>query len=260
MKQKIVNLAKKYISHNFRIFLRKINWNFQYFIQSILSSNKNSVYCPIDEKEYKTFIKIKGDLASPGNGARKRHRLIWLFLKNELGILEKKATVLHIGPEQAFFNILKNQNNLNYIPGDKMVDGYNNQKGIRYTDLTNLDFDSNYFDYIICNHVLEHIPDDSAAISEMYRTLKNKGKAIITVPLSEENKITFEDKNITSASDREKYYGQWDHLRLYGTDIKDKFVKAGFKCSLVKYADNFSDADKYKYGISNDIIIFAEKP
>lgn len=261
MKQEIVNIAKRYIPNDIRVFLRWVNWRRFYIQQTLFISNSApKVYCPIAKEEYKAFVKLKDDLMTPSNGARMRQRLVWLYLTQELGILTKKLKVLHVAPELSFIGILRNQENLAYIPGDKMVEGYSNQKGIKNIDLTDLEFEDNAFDHVICNHVLEHIPDDKAAISEMFRVLKPGGSAIITVPIDEKEERTYEDFTITLPKEREKHFGQWDHVRWYGLDIKDRFEKEGFDVDMNRYADKFSKEDYRKYGLCDDIIVIAKKP
>ncbi len=258
--RKIVSIAKKLIPHDIRVFFRKLNWRLRYIIQiTSNSTNFPKVFCPIAEKEFKAFVKIGSELVSPTNGARKRQRLVWLYLKQEQDILNKQARVLHIAPELSYMNVLKRQKNLTYIPGDKMVEGYSNQKGVENIDITKLKFEDNSFDYIICNHVLEHIDNDIKAMSEMFRVLKPNGIAVITVPIDESLEKTLEDPSITSPKDREKYYWQWDHLRLYGTDIKDRMDNIGFQTSLYRYSDNFTKENFDRYGLSTDLIIIGKK-
>lgn len=261
MKQQIINLAKKYIPNEIRVSLRKLNWRRYYIQQTLfLPSSAPGVYCPIAEKNFKAFLNIKNDQLTPTNGARMRQRLVWLYLKNELDIFNKKARVLHVAPELSYMPKLLPLKNLDYVPGDKMVEGYSNQKGVRNIDLTGLDFPDNSFDYVICNHVMEHIPDDKAAIAEMFRVLKKGGTAVITVPIDETLDKTYEDFSITAPKEREKHFGQWDHVRWYGRDIKDRFEKAGFKVDMNRYAENFSKQDYRKYGLCDDIIVVAKKP
>lgn len=260
MDQTIVNLGKKIIPHNIRIFLRKVNWKRHYFIQNLFSKpNSNKVYCPIAKKEFKSFIKINHHLLTPSNGARERQRLIWHYLVHELHILDKPARILHVAPELPFLEILKRQKNLEYVAADKMVDGYSNQKGIENIDLTELKFDDASFDYVLCNHVLEHIPDDRAAISEIYRVMKMGGTGVITVPINEEFKETYEDNTITSPKERKKHFGQWDHVRWYAQDIKYRFEEVGFSVEMNRYSDNFSEAEFKKFGFCKDILIVLRK-
>lgn len=257
---KIIIILKKLIPYSVRIFGRKANWRIRYFFSCLFRKTKFKVFCPIANKEFKKFIKKGNDLQTPLNGARRRQRLIWLYLTKELNFLKDSLTILHVAPEFSFFEILKNQKNINYFPGDKMVDGYSNQKGINNIDLTELYYENDFFDIIICNHVLEHIPDDKKAISEMFRVLKKGGKAIVTVPMDEKLEKTKEDPSITSPADRKKHFGQWDHLRIYATDIKNRFEEKGFKTELIKYANNFSLDEFNKMGLCSDFIIVGEKP
>ena len=159
----------------------------------------------------------------------------------------------------SYYEKLSKCKNLTYVAGDKMVSGYSNQKGIINVDLTDLNFETNFFDLIICNHVLEHIQDDKKAIFEMFRVLKKGGKAVITVPINEKLNSTYEDSSITKASDRIKHFGQWDHVRWYGLDIKERISKVGFDVEMNRYSNNFSKKDYIRYGFSDSLIIIANK-
>ena len=255
----ITILAKKIIPFKVRIFVRKANWRLKYFFLTFGKRYKNSVFCPIANKEFKTFIKSGNDYITPSNGAKSRQRTVWLYLTKELNILTEPLKILHIAPELSYFEILKKQKNIEYFAGDKMVAGYSNQKGVDNVDLTGLNYENDFFDVIICNHVLEHIPDDKKAISEMFRALKKGGKAVVTVPMDENLEKTNENPNITSPADRKKHFGQWDHLRMYSTDIKQRFENEGFNTELIKYADNFSANEFQKMRLCSDFIIVAEK-
>jgi len=233
-------------------------------MQSFTHNNKSKVFCPIEEKEYNCFVpEEKGvwkSLISPGNGARSRHRLIWLYLKQNTGIFTTKCNLLHIAPEFCYFEILKNLPNLDYLPGDKMVEGYGKQSQVAYMDLLDLQLKDNSIDYILCNQVLEHIPDDRKAMSEMYRVLKPGAKAIITVPFDEARETTYEDFSITSPEEREKHFGQWDHVRWYAKDIVNRFKDAGFRdVELIRFCEQFSKADFDKFGLCDDLILIAKK-
>ncbi len=258
--QKVVNIGKKIIPHGIRIFFRKLNWK-RYYIQQILTEkpNRTNVYCPISKKEFKRFVKIPGELVTPSNGARRRQRLVWHYLENELDILTKKLKILHVAPELSYFEILKEQNNLEYVPGDKMVEGYSNQKGIKNVDLTQLEFEHSCFDYVIANHVLEHIPEDNKAMTEIFRVLKDGGIGVVTVPIDEKLDKTYEDSTIVSAKDRQKYFGQWDHVRQYGLDIKTRFEEVGFEVEINRYYEKFSKGENDRYGFCDDIIIVLKK-
>ena len=261
MYRHVVIFAKKVISHEVRVLLRKLNWRLRYLLQVAVTwaDPATDVYCPIADRSFRTFIHSGNDLLSPLNGAKKRQRLVWLYLKNELQILSKPMTLLHVAPEQPYLEILRKQEHIDYRPVDKMVDGYSNQKGVRNMDLTNLEFEDSRFDCVICNHVLEHIPDDTSAISEMYRVLKQGGVAVVTVPIDENREITYESAGITSPKERVKHFGQWDHVRWYAPDIKERFENAGFDVDLNRYGLHFSEEEYRKYGLCDDLIVVATK-
>ena len=90
-------------------------------------------------------------------------------------------------------------------------------------DIADMNFEDNFFDVIICNHILEHIIDDRKAINELFRVLKPKGIAILQMHISKTVKESFEDFSITTSEGREKYFGQKDHVRIYGKDYKERW-------------------------------------
>lgn len=258
MKQQITNIAKKIIPQGIRIELRKLNWKLNYSLQS-KGITEDQAYCPIAKRGFKTFVEINGLKITPSNGARGRQRLVWHFLENELNVLGSKRRILHIAPEVPYLEILSKSSNIDYHAGDKMVDGYSNQQGVENLDLTDLSKKDNSFDLIICNHVLEHIPDDHKAMSEMFRVLKPGGKAVITIPINEKLEETYENDDIQTPKERIKHFGQWDHVRFYGIDIKNRLNKVGFNTELIRYAEQFSKEDYAKFGFVNDYIILATK-
>lgn len=96
-------------------------------------------------------------------------------------------------------------------------------------------FDNESFDLVICNHVLEHIPDDNNAIKEIYRVLKKNGIAILNVPIYKNIYSTYSKPDIIDKNDREFHYGQFDHVRIYGQDFFDKVESFGFKKMLINF-------------------------
>ena len=94
-------------------------------------------------------------------------------------------------------------------------------------------FPDKTWDIIICNQILEHVPDYKAALSDLKRIVKRDGIVAITVPVGENLETTFEDVNITSPEERTELFGQHDHLRLFGGDFKLLLEQAGFKVEVV---------------------------
>ena len=241
-----------------------ISKNF-YFKKKFLSFalKGNKVECPICLRRFITFLPF-GSKNKRANAlcinclSLERHRLIWLYLKNETDLFEHNNTVklLHVSPESCFFTKFKKNPRIIYYPVDKFEEGYKYPKGTKNMDITSINKDSNFFDVIICNHVFEHIVDDLKAMSEIYRVLKNKGWAILQVPIDENLEITYEDDKISTPKEREKAFGQVDHVRQYGKDYKKRLEVVGFKVYESQYTDTFSQADKFRFGLPKNRTIY----
>jgi ubiquinone/menaquinone biosynthesis C-methylase UbiE len=117
-------------------------------------------------------------------------------------------------------------------------------------DITKLPFEPNFFDVVICNHVLEHIPDDRRAMAEVLRVMKNGAWGIFQVPIDRKREITYEDVTITTPAERLKAYGQRDHVRHYGQDYPQRLENAGFVVTTDDYAKTFSAEQAFIYGIN----------
>ena len=96
-----------------------------------------------------------------------------------------------------------------------------------HLDVTNINLPDNTYDVVICNHVLEHVDNVDKAFSEIKRILKQGGWAILMVPINP-NVDTFEDPSITDPKERERLFGQYDHVRQFGRDYAEVLQKAGF--------------------------------
>ncbi len=216
---------------------------------------------PINGKSYRRFlpygyVNLRPNVLSPGTLSLERHRLLWLFLKNETGFFNQKLKVLHIAPEQAFYKRFKQMKNLDYITAD-----LHSPLADVKADITRLPFDDNSFDVILCNHVLEHIPDDTKAIQELYRVMKSGGWGIFQIPIDENRQETFQDDSITDPSERTRIFGQYDHVRVYGQDYYDKLRAAGFKVNAIDYTQNLTDQMIDRYRLSKgEKIPYVMKP
>lgn len=207
----------------------------------------NTYTDPIDGKSYRRFLpygyaKVRENVLAPGTLSLERHRLFWLYLKNETTFFSAPLRVLHFAPEQAFVQKFKKQKNLTYTTTD-----LNSPIADVKADICDLPFKDNSFDFIICNHVLEHIPDDTKAMQELYRVLAPSGTAIVQVPYDAKREITFEDNTITDQSERTRIFGQYDHLRVYGMDYFKKLSSIGFDVSALDYTSGISSDDIERY-------------
>lgn len=181
-----------------------------------------------------------------------RHRLLWLYLKNKTNLFTNRLRVLHFAPEKCISDKLRKLSNIEYITAD--IDP---EKADFLMDITNISSEDNYYDVILCSHVLEHIQEDRMAMSELYRVLKPEGWAILQVPIGREK--TFEDPNITSGEEREAIYGQADHVRIYGLDYIERLKRAGFMVTVESFANQFEEKMIEKYNLSTEDIYLCHK-
>lgn len=203
---------------------------------------------PIDGKSFKSFLPYgyetqRPNVLSPSTLSLERHRLLWLYLKDQTNFFSAPLKVLHFAPEQAFYKRFRKMPNLDYITTD-----LESPLADVKADICNLPFDNNSFDVILCNHVLEHIPDDKKAMQELYRILKPGGMGIFQIPQDMDREFTFEDDSITDKKERAKIFGQYDHVRVYGRDYFEKLETIGFTVKGINYSENLTteQVDKYR--------------
>lgn len=248
---------KKLFKTILNIVPRPILIRLSYIVRPILAwflKGKNYTD-PIDGKSFRTFLpygygKQRPNVLSPSTLSLERHRLLWLYLKNESDFFSSNLKVLHFAPEQAFYKRFRELKNLDYTTTDLL-----SPLADIKADICNLPFDDNSFDVILCNHVLEHIPDDTKAMQELYRVMKPRGWGIFQIPQDLSRATTFEDDNITDKKERAKIFGQYDHIRVYGRDYFDKLRAVGFKVDEVDYSSTLSKEDIERYRLAKDEII-----
>ena len=210
---------------------------------------------PIDGKSYRKFLpygygKQRENALSPGTLSLERHRQMWLYLQNETDFFTKNYKVLHIAPEQEFLRKFKKMKNLDYISADlfsPIVDVK--------ADILDLPFENESFDVIFCNHVLEHIEDDRKAMGELLRVMKKGGWGIVQVPMKNSLEKTYEDFTIKDPKERQKHFGQYDHVRWYGMDYFDRLKSVGFEADANFYSQKFSKEEIKKFGLRENEIL-----
>ena len=167
-----------------------------------------------------------------------RMRQLWYWLENTYKIGERKGiSILHVAPETSVSQRIRNISDINYTCIDKRCAGYRYPSFVKDGDVCNLNFESEQFDLVICNHVLEHIKDDRRAMSEIYRVLRKGGIALLLVPMDMSRSVTEEeapDETLTPQQ-REDRFGQYDHVRIYGTDYFSRLRDSGFNVDRVTY-------------------------
>lgn len=207
---------------------------------------------PIDGSSYRKFLpygyqKLRENALCPGTLSLERHRLLWLYLERETSFLVDSIKVLHVAPEQVFNKKFKSFSHWDYTTTDL----FSPLADVK-ADLCMLPFESNTYDLILCNHVLEHIPNDEKAIKEIYRVLKPAGTAILQVPLDENRNTTFEDNSIVDPKERTRIFGQYDHVRIYGKDYYDRLKSSGFEARAVDFVNTLSESEQEKFGLPKD--------
>ena len=245
-----------------KIFSRNFLIRISYYLIPVLKIiySGNNFIDPIDGRGYSKFLsygygKLRKNALSPGTLSLERHRLLWLYLNNSTNLLKSKIRVLHIAPEQIFYRKFKKNIYWDYTTFD-LKSPIADIKG----NITNMIFNDATFDLIICNHVLEHIVDDRAAMKEIYRVLKKDGIGILQVPIDKSLKETYEDNTIVSKKQRDKHFGQYDHVRVYGVDYKDRLENTGFIVNLLNYTNQIEDNLISKYGlIKGELIPIVKK-
>lgn len=216
-----------------RPFLIRISYLVRPFLKVYLKGSRYTD--PIDGNSFRKFLPYgyenqRENVLSPSTLSLERHRLLWLYLKQETDFFQKKLEVLHFAPEQAFYKRFRKLKNLKYTTTD-----LNSPLADVKADICNLPFKENSFDFILCNHVLEHIPDDTKAMQELYRILRPGGTAILQIPQELDREQTFQDDSITNPSERARIFGQYDHVRVYGRDYFDKLRSIGFQVQEEDY-------------------------
>ena len=186
-------------------------------------------------------------------GSTERERLVYIVLKEKLKIFNqgKDKSILHIAPEKDISNKLLEFGFTNYVCGDLFTEGYKYPEYVQNINVLNIPFNDNTFDLIICNHVLEHVPTDLAAMKELHRVLKIGGKGILQVPISKNSLLTFEDFSVTDPKERENVFGQFDHVRVYGQDYVDRLTESGFKVNKINISREYIN-----YGLNIDEDVF----
>jgi len=155
-----------------------------------------------------------------------------------------------MAPEQCFLSLFKKMKHLDYTTADL----YSPIVDVK-ADILDLPFNDNEFDIVFCNHVLEHIEDDSKAMKELFRVMKPGGMGIFQVPQELAREKTYEDSNIKTPEDRAKHFGQYDHVRIYGKDYFNRLRKAGFKVDEVDYSKTLSPELVEKYCLAKGEIL-----
>ncbi|MCC8358520.1 class I SAM-dependent methyltransferase [Salinimicrobium sediminilitoris] len=249
----------KYNYRNFRKYRKKQQLEREYA--------GNEVTCNICDHQYRIFEPFKNvpNEKCTNCGSMKRHRLLFQYLNGETELFrekKEKLKLLHFAPEKAFYDIFSKRPDIEYFPCDIDPGMYkfNRNTQIYEIDITSIDFKSETFDIILCNHVLEHIIDDKKAMTELFRVMKKSGWGIFQVPIAFNREKTYEDFSKITPEERYAAFGQIDHVRWYGLDYPRRLESAGFKVHDIKYTHEFTEEEKFRFGFpEKESIYFCSK-
>lgn len=217
----------------------------------------SDVQCPICQNQYRKFlpygrINPRPNALCPSCLSLERHRLIWLYLQRETDFFNRKLKVLHVAPEHCFMKPFEKQHGEGYITAD-----IESPLAKVKMDIHQIPFEENTFDAVLCNHVLEHVQDDIKAMSEIRRVLKPGGWAIMQIPFfSPIPEVTFEDPTITDPREREKIFGQDDHVRLFGKDYSKRIARAGLTAIEDQFVNRLTTEEQNKFGLSAGEVLY----
>jgi SAM-dependent methyltransferase len=223
--------------------------------------------CPFCNKEFEKFnpfghtaailreVEIIGgggrpDALCPGCGSLDRERLIYLYLREETNLLttQKWTRVLHIAPAPRLARVIRAAPaRIHYISA-----ALESGKAMVQVDLTDTQFIGDWFDVILCVHVLEHIEDDAKAMAELYRVLRPGGWALLQVPLSRKLTETLKDPEARTPEQRYAAYGQQDHVCIYAErDYVKRLRAAGFQVEFYNAATWLGPDSVRRYGLDH---------
>ncbi len=244
----------------------------------------NKKECYICGKKFRRFIKYRGGWKKVSHWIKKikpagndfdnyscpycfshdRERHLFMYF-DKLNMWEKiiDSSVLHFAPETYLSKRIEELNTKKYVKADLYPDFlYKNENDIQKINATEIPYEDTTFDFIIFNHILEHIPDYRKALSEIFRVLRPKGIAILQTPYSRLFHSNFEDEGINTDELRLFFYGQEDHVRIFSEkqffqDLKN----SGFVLKIYKHDDILIEFNPEYFGVNNEeYLIMALKP
>jgi SAM-dependent methyltransferase len=242
-------LLKKMLPAHARLSLRKLFWLSRSWLYL-----GNKVFCPLCEGSFRTFLPFGNErrpqALCPRCHTVERHRLLWLYLQEQVKIEERPLHVLHMAPEPILQKRLQNLSNLTYRSAD-----LTSPVAMDHVDLQALPYASASFDLILCSHVLAHVPQDKLALQELRRVLRPDGQLLLQSRLHPQEK-TLEVPTALTAHQRAKAYGQADRFRNYGQDFAQRVVSQGFSVKEVEYALSRTAEEQARLGLGQGERIF----
>lgn len=250
--KKLISLLIRYVP---RKYLQRIS-GVGLKLLGVFYRGKN-VTCPICRHHFRKFlpygrINPRTNALCPNCLSLERHRLLWMYLEQKTAFFQRPYHILHIAPEACYIDRFRKIHGRAYVTAD-----LESPLADVKMDIHQIPFSENTFDIVLCNHVLEHVQDDIQAMKEIRRVLKPGGFAILQVPFfGDMPEKTFEDHSIITPAEREKAFGQADHVRKYGKDYPHRIELAGLKAVPDQFAKELIDETANKHGVTRGEIIY----
>jgi SAM-dependent methyltransferase len=239
-------LIKTILPSKFRLALRI----FFFKVISVLLVGKR-FQCNCCGMSFRSLLK-KGNFNKRRNAfcpncfSLERTRVLLFYLEKETDIFFKPVKLLHFAPEPSLKKIFKNHKNITYTNGD-----INPDFADEVIDITKIKYPENTFDYIICSHVLGHVPDESKAVKELLRVLKPDGIALLLTLIDWNRAKTYENPHALTKFQRLQHFSEPDLLRLHGADFKERISTGGFKVEMINYAEQLGIEYHKKFSLGN---------
>jgi len=208
----------------------------------------NTYQCNCCGTGLSSFVRLeRGDDLCPRCGSLPRSRRLWQILDQELDI--SGLRLLHFSPPKVLNDLLRKGEAAEYLTTDFAGEFTSD----RHYDITAINEPEERFDLIVCYHVLEHVPNDRAAMAELHRILTPGGLCLIQTPYREG--AIYEDPSLLTPAERLAAFGQEDHVRVYSvTGLTERLRTAGFRVMAMTYPPNHKHSWR-----GGETVLFAEK-
>jgi SAM-dependent methyltransferase len=171
----------------------------------------------------------------------------WLYLTSRTDALSRPLRLLHVAPEVALEIPLRKLAHVSYLSAD-----YDSTLAMEHIDLCDITYDDDSFDAIICNHVLQVVRDDRAALREIFRVLRPGGWALLQASYNPSVERTIDHPvEVDEAGRYEEVF-----MRTYGRDYPDRLQEAGFTVTVSQFVRELDPAVQRELGLDLDETIF----
>lgn len=190
------------------------------------------------------------DVRCPKCNSLERHRLFYLFAE-KFDFIRPSHIVLHFAPEKQIGEYVTEM-----CGAYETADLSTRRKMTHHINAEDTGLPDDRYDRILFSHVLEHV-DDRKTLNELFRILKPGGKLVLMFPIIEAWRRTYENADVETPEDRVLHFGQADHVRMYGRDVRGRIKQAGFE--LAEYCS--VEPEVRQYGLMRGETVFvATKP